>query len=289
MSFLIFKESIDSLKKASFLGVMGITIFFLTFIFIFIYKLINGLIPPIKSNYLIPNGNITEILSSLPTVFLAFTFQFNVFPIYLSLKSKKKSDMMKGTYIGVFFCLLMYLITGIIGLLMYGTDAIKGSVLSLLEQDIKNYKESDKIILVSVLIINVAFLISSTMSIPLMFFSLKKNFINSIIFCKKKFSKKKTSTSLAHIKDSKEYNILSTENNNEVETDEIGYKKLDVNLLNSFDENGNVKHIHSNNYEHVNSNKKNIIDKCSQNIIIISLYCLITGCTILVPGLDTVN
>lgn len=289
MSFLIFKDSIDSLKKASFLGVLGITTFFFTFIFIFIYKSIKGLIPEITTDYLIPNGQTTEILSSLPTVFLAFTFQFNVFPIYLSLKSKKKSDMVKSSFVGVCFCVVIYLITGIIGLLMYGTN-IKGSVLALLEKDIEQYKETDNVILVSVIIINIAFLISSTMSIPLMFFSLKKNFINSIIFCKKKFSNKNVSDKqVTSTKDGENYNYLSSDNDNGADP-EGRSGKLNENLLKTVDDNieKNDNDHHDNAEGFVGSNKNGTVDQKSKNIIIVSLYCLITACTILVPGLDTV-
>lgn len=285
MSFLIFKDSIDSLKKASFLGVLGITTFFFTFIFIFIYKSVNGLIPEITSDYLKPNGETTEILSSLPTVFLAFTFQFNVFPIYLSLKSKSKVDMVKSSFLGVSFCLVIYLITGIIGVLMYGTG-IKGSVLGLLEKDIEQYKDTDNVILVSVIIINIAFLISSTMSIPLMFFSLKKNFINSIIFCKKKFAKKQISGKpVTSIKDGHKYNYLSPDNDDDEQTDAQNAKE---NLLKTVDNGNNNKADQENAEGNLSTNKNLTIDHTSKNIIIVSLYCLITGCTILVPGLDTV-
>jgi len=288
MSFLIFKDSIESLKKASFLGVLGISTFFLTFIFIFIYKSVNGLIPEVSTDYLKPNGETTEILSSLPTVFLAFTFQFNVFPIYFSLKSQKKSEMIKSSILGVSFCLVIYLITGIIGLLMYGIN-IKGSVLSLLEKDIERYKDTDNVILVSVIIINFAFLISSTMSIPLMFFSLKKNFINSVIFCKKKFSKKHImNKAIISNKDGENYNYLSNDNENEVptKTDE----RLNENLLRTVDINieKNDNSHYNNDEEKIGSNKNSNVDQKSKNIIIVSLYCLITACTIIVPGLDIV-
>lgn len=285
MSFLIFKESIDSLKKASFLGVLGITTFFITFIFMFIYKLSKGLIPEVTSDYFKPNGEATEILASLPTVFLAFTFQFNVFPIYLSLKSKNKVDMVKSSMLGVGFCLVIYLITGIVGLIMYGID-IKGSVLTLLEKDIEKYKDTDNVILVSVIIINIAFLLSSTMSIPLMFFSLKKNFINSIIFCKKKFSNRKAIDSTPNASHKGKFNqYISIDYDEETPIDHrTEDKRMEENLLKTVNENNGYN-------RHSSLNKKEShqsISDLSKNFIIISLYILITGCTILVPGLDTV-
>jgi len=93
--------------------------------------------------------------------------------------------MIKGTTLGVGFCLIIYIITGVVGYLMYGPLCTK-SILPILKTDMATFKETDKFIVTILCIINIAFLISSTMSIPLMFFTLKKNFINSIIFCNKK-------------------------------------------------------------------------------------------------------
>ena len=95
--------------------------------------------------------------------------------------------MIKGTTLGVGFCLIIYIITGVVGYLMYGPLCTK-SILPILKTDMATFKETDKFIVTILCIINIAFLISSTMSIPLMFFTLKKNFINSIIFCKNKFT-----------------------------------------------------------------------------------------------------
>ncbi len=272
MSFLIFKNSIQSLEKASFLGVVGITIFFVTFIFIFIYKAINGLSPQITVEYLKPNGSTEDILSSISNVFLAFTFQSNVFPIFQTLKSKKKNDMVRSTIIGVSFCLVIFLIAGIIGLLMYGIN-IKGSVLESLDNDIEKYKETDQIILVSVIIINIAFLISSTMSIPIMFFALKKNFINSVIFCNKKFSKNNNNSS-SDKADNKAIN--STTKDDKDKYNEILLKTV----IGEFE--NNEKH------RTPNENRTAKVTQTSKNIIIVILYCFITVCTILIPGLDTV-
>jgi amino acid permease len=95
---------------------------------------------------------------------------------------------MKSTFIGVVFCLFIYLITGICGFFMY-RDKLTNTVLDNLRQEIPIYIDSNKFIFVTLIIINISFLISSTMSIPLMFFSLKRNFLNTIIFCKKNFCK----------------------------------------------------------------------------------------------------
>jgi hypothetical protein len=100
--------------------------------------------------------------------------------------------MVKATAFGVGFCLVIYLITGVIGYLMYG-KLCTTAILNILGNDMKVFKGKDAFIVTILCIINVAFLISSTMSIPLMFFTLKKNFINSVIFCNKKSVSKEQS------------------------------------------------------------------------------------------------
>jgi amino acid permease len=186
MSFLAFKDNLDSLKSASFLGVAGITTFFICMIILFFYKLAKGYLPEFHSGMLWPSGKPLDMIGVLPTVFLAYTFQFNVFPIFFTLKTRTDKEMMKATILAVVFCFVIYSITGIIGFLMYG-DNLNDTILQVLTQDVEKYKGKDDFLIVILVIINIAFMCSSTMSIPLMFFSFKNNFINSIIFCKKKF------------------------------------------------------------------------------------------------------
>ncbi len=102
--------------------------------------------------------------------------------------------MMRSTYIGVVFCLIIYLITGVCGFFMY-RDKLTNTVLDNLRQEIPLYMDNNKFIFVTLIVVNISFLISSTMSIPLMFFSLKRNFLNTVIFCKKNFCRPKITRS----------------------------------------------------------------------------------------------
>ena len=97
--------------------------------------------------------------------------------------------MMKSTTFGVIFCLIIYLFTGLTGFFMY-REKLTNTVLDNLREEMPVYYETNKFIFITLIVINVSFLISSTMSIPLMFFSLKRNFLNTVIFCKKNFCKK---------------------------------------------------------------------------------------------------
>jgi amino acid permease len=254
MSLTIFKENLDSLRKASFLGVAGITIFFLSLIVIFFYKFSNGLIEPYDSSILYPQGDALDWIGSLPTVFLAYTFQFNMFPVYFTLKKKTKEEMKKTTNLAIGFCFLVYSITGLIGYYMYRNN-LKDTILDTLIIDVEG---KDRFLLTLLVIVNIAFLMSSTMSIPLMFFSLKNNFINSIIFCKKKFIQ------------SSEETIDSYQNEklmNTVDNDHIKEVRVSVVSTKSF----------------------RVISKVTNYIIILLLYVVIGVITILVPGLKVVS
>jgi amino acid permease len=253
IGFLIFKENLDSLKSASFLGVLGVTTFFICLIVIFIYKFSKGLIPEYSSSILIPQGEALDIIGALPTVFLAFTFQFNAFPIYFTLKKRTKSEMTKAANCAIFFCFFVYVLTGLLGYFMYRND-LKDTILQALTLDVKKYKDSDSFLIIILVIVNIAFLMSSTMSIPLMFFSLKNNFINTIVFCKKKF----------------------------------GTNKVDVdqseNLLRSVDNEGNKMSLSSIQYEN-----QSLLSNYAKYTIIVLLYLSIGVITILVPGLKVVR
>lgn len=186
MLIFIFQKNIDSLKKVSMVGVTSISVFVISLIALFLYKAIFHLFPQkITGKYFLPSCTAMECLQSLPTVFLAFTFQFNVFPIYFSLKDKSRKEMLDATKIGVAFCLLIFMLTGVFGFMMYGTN-MNDTILKELYNDMVQYKTSDNFIKFLVIIINTSFVVSTLMSFPPMFFSLKKNFLNSLIFCKKK-------------------------------------------------------------------------------------------------------
>jgi amino acid permease len=252
MAITIFKENLDSLRKASFLGVGGITVFFISLIVIFFYKLFSGLIEPFDSSMLWPQGDALDMIGSLPTVFLAYTFQFNMFPVYFTLKKKTKEEMKKTTNLAIIFCFFVYTISGFIGYYMY-RNKLKDTILNTLIIDVES---KDKFLLTALVVVNIAFLMSSTMSIPLMFFSLKNNFINSIIFCKKKFGN--------------------------VEQTEVDQKE---NLMNTVD-NDQIKDVR------ISVSSKNaflVLSKLSTWAIIVLLYIVIGVITILVPELKVVS
>ena len=190
MIFFIFKKNISSLKKVAYLGVCAVLLFSLSLVVLLIYKSSkNYLGTETIWDYLFPNCTFSEAFHAIPTVFLAFLFQFNVFPIYLSLKHRKIETMMKATKIGVGFSLIIFLIVGIIGFFIYG-QSMEETILNSFSEDMIKYRNKSTFIKVLIIIICITFVTTCLTSFPILFLSLKENFFNSMLFCFKNCCKK---------------------------------------------------------------------------------------------------
>ncbi len=120
MLAFIFIKNISSLKKVSFLGVIAVLVFTLSLAVLLFYKSAsNKLDSDINWKFLFPNCTFTEAFHSTPTVFVAFLFQFNVFPIYYSMKNRNMQSMIRASIIGVIYSLIIFLVVGILGFLLY--------------------------------------------------------------------------------------------------------------------------------------------------------------------------
>ena len=190
MIFFIFIKNISSLKKVAYLGVLAVLLFSLSLSVLLVYK--NGynyLDHEITWKYLLPNCTFSEAFHVIPTVFLAFLFQFNVFPIYLSLKHRNINSMMKATKFGVIYSLIIFLIVGIVGFLIYGLN-MEETILNSLSDDMLTYGKKSTFIKVLIIIICITFVTTCLTSFPILFLSLRENFANSMLFCFKNCCKK---------------------------------------------------------------------------------------------------
>jgi sodium-coupled neutral amino acid transporter 7/8 len=191
---LMFKKDISALSKYALIGIISIIIFICSLIIVFIYKLNNNEIDPIKEKHFKINGTFIEIFESSTAIFNSFNFHPNIFPIYLTLKSRSTIKMVKGTTIAVCLTSIIYILTGILGFLIY-RDKINDFLLKYFTNDILTYLKTNKYIASVLIISEIGFFISTSLSIPLLFFACKNNFFNLIRFIKKKFSNKENLTS----------------------------------------------------------------------------------------------
>ncbi len=184
MFAFIFIKNISSLKKVAYLGVIAVLIFCIALAVLLFYKSAsNKLDQDITWDYLIPECSFKEAFDSISTVFIAFLFQFNVFPIYYSMRNRGMDNMMKATKIGVIYSLIIFLIVGIIGFLIYG-DAIKDTILDNMSDDMLS-NNSNFLITLLIIIISFSFIITCLSSFPILFLSLRVNYVNSLIVCMK--------------------------------------------------------------------------------------------------------
>ena len=98
--------------------------------------------------------------------------------------------MMKATKIGVGYSLMNFLIVGIVGFLLYGLK-MEETILNSFSEDMIEYRNTSTVIKVLIIIICISFVTTCLTSFPVLFFSLRENYVNSILFCIKNCCRKK--------------------------------------------------------------------------------------------------
>mmetsp|Transcript_35361 Transcript_35361/g.31832 ORF Transcript_35361/g.31832 Transcript_35361/m.31832 type:complete len:503 (-) Transcript_35361:242-1750(-) len=193
VSPFIFAKNMAKLSEFSFFGVVASSTFSLVTIGYFGYAVIEG--TNAQDINVLPDINKpVKALASVTSVFLAFTFQFNFFPVYKSLKDPTDARMRKVTKVALGVVLTIFVSVATCGYLTFGgsTDnLLKNFTLDLLGAPI-------------FILINITFLISSTSTFPLMFFGARNNVYGAIILLRKKFGCKRKITKKKSIQQNKE-------------------------------------------------------------------------------------
>ena len=205
MFFFIFIKNISSLKKVSYLGVIAVLVFTVAMIVLLIYKTVSSeLDSNVSWRFFFPDCTFPQAFHATPTIFLAFLFQFNVFPIYYSLKNRGMRAMFRATRIGVILSLIIFLIVGVIGFLLYGffdnyddenykevygepnnDTATYDTILDKLNDDMILYKGYNIFVVIVIIIICLAFVITCISSFPILFLSLRANYVHSLEVCRR--------------------------------------------------------------------------------------------------------
>ena len=116
----VFYKNFDRLKFVSILSTTSIIIYFLLTIYNFTVKwsnndLANDIIVFPTSSFSFEKG-----MGSFPSVFLAFTFQYNFFPVYKTIKDVNDKKMMWISISAITLVLIIYSLVGVCGYLSYG-------------------------------------------------------------------------------------------------------------------------------------------------------------------------
>lgn len=183
---LLFLNNINSLNKTSFIGMFSIIILFVALIILFVYKVITHDIPPINTSIIfLPNGNFLDIFACFASIFDSFTYKYNFFPIYLSLKPRNNHSMKVATFRAIIFCIFLFSSLGILCFLMYGYDFV--DIIDVFKKEMFHYKKQNIYLCTLLVTVVITYILTSVLTFPLVFFSVKKNFINLCIIAKKNY------------------------------------------------------------------------------------------------------
>lgn len=185
---IILKDNMAILNKISKIGIFGVIIFLSLFIYIIFIKFSSG---NYKYNYQMfftsnPNEGKIEIISCIPTIILSFAFQFNLFPIYFSIKQRNNNKMLSATKVAIFIIIFLYSFVGMFGYMIYN-DNTKVLLLDNFKEDITEFYNNKSGFKVFFYIIGISsYLFSVIITIPLLFFGAKKHSYNLLLLYKKR-------------------------------------------------------------------------------------------------------
>lgn len=121
ISPLTFVKSIDKLKQASLFAIISIAVFCISNVFNFFIELHKRGDVPVGFTILPYEFSFTSSMACVSTIFLAFSYQFNYFPIMKSVKGCRDKQMSKISFLGTLASLVIYLTIGIFGYGTYGS------------------------------------------------------------------------------------------------------------------------------------------------------------------------
>lgn len=235
---LIYLRGIHLLAKTSFLGVLSIIIFFICIIILFIFKSTQpdvSIQPHFEPRMLWPCGNWIEMFVCFSAMIDSYIYKFNFFPLYLSLKPRNNSTMRKSVILGIMLCCSVSCAVGILCFLMYGYSY--DHIIEVFHKEIVNYRGVNTFILSLFVLVVVCYSLSSMLTIPLVFFSVKTNAVNLVIMLKMEFFRKKRKESGNEgveliDKDKEEGN--NNNNNTEVNKTKTSNDNDDMNVITPF-------------------------------------------------------
>ena len=228
---LMFKNDISALARASSIGVFNIFIFIISLIIVFLIKYFKEINPSKKITfkkemlYFNKDSNLNYIFYATQSLLLSFNFQTNFFPLYLSLKQRKSNKIILATIISLIITIIIYILTSILGYLMYGNN-LNDIIIIYFGEDINYYLNKNKVIVIFLLISEFTLFLSASLSMPIFFFSLKNNLLNLI-------------------KSLIKYNFNKNSNNKSIELIDIKEEDLNKKILEK-----NVKKFDINKYKH---------------------------------------
>ena len=185
----MFQKDISGIARIAYFGIIGLGIFSVCQIILFIYKYQNGKII-FDSSMLYPKGSYKEIFLCVGGYYNAFTFHMSYFGFYLPLKPRNNKTMFKSVTIGALSTSLIYFGYGVLCYLMYG-NSITDSALKYLQGDLAEAHKNNQTLLVVLLVVCfLGYMVNASVSSMLNVYFFKSHFIGLIKFILKKRAEK---------------------------------------------------------------------------------------------------
>ncbi|MCQ2817995.1 MAG: amino acid transporter [archaeon] len=260
---LIYFDDIQALNKTNFIGVLSTVLFCILMETLFVYKYFNGeLVGFNRERLFYPKGSIFEIFACFTSIIEFYAVKHNFFPLYLSLKGRKTSKMNKAMVIGLLCSTFIYCLLGISCFIMFGENFT--DILNKLRIEIRMAKIQKNYFPLGILLILVVnYTLTSLLSLPVAFFTVKKNTVNLIMFIHTKYKKKETGTEGKEM-ESKANNLIAQDKEEEGE-EESSKKKVDQNDPNV------------------------VLGKFKKNLIITVMYFAVVLCSLMVESIIAIS
>ena len=183
----MFQKDISGIARIAYFGIIGLGVFSVCQIILFINKYLQGKII-FENSMLYPQGSFKQIILCVGGYYNAFTFHLAYFSYYLPLKPRNTKTMMKSVIIGVIAGSIVYASYGAIGFLMYG-NRITDSALKYLQTDLEEAQKNDEKAMIVVLVICfLSFILNACISTMTHFYIFKSHFLGIIKYFLKKLA-----------------------------------------------------------------------------------------------------
>ena len=209
----MFQKDISGIAKIAYFGIIGLAVFYICQVILFINKYNQGKII-YDNTMLYPKGSFKQIILCIGGYYNAFTFHMSYFGFYLPLKPRNNKTMIKSVTIGAVSTSIIYFSYGALLYLMYG-DQITDSALKYLQTDLATaYKNKEMFTTILLIICFLGYMINASISSMLNVYFFKSHFIGLIKFIlKKRLEKQKAE------EDKKGIPLDDIEENKEVDDD----------------------------------------------------------------------
>ncbi len=180
-----FQKDISFIARIAYMGIIGLTVFSICQIILFVHKYQLGKII-FDNSMLYPKGSFKEIVLCVGGYYNAFTFHMSYFGFYLPLKPRNNKTMLKSVTIGATIASLIYFFYGLLCYLMYGSQ-ISDSALKYLQRDLAEaHQKGETFIVILLVVCFLGFMINASISMMLNFYFFKSHFLGLIQFILKR-------------------------------------------------------------------------------------------------------